>query len=60
MKLTLSCPHAEYRANMIIFCKKQDAPCGHVFFKTCKGWWALLSTAENCPLRKETKTNDKR
>lgn len=53
MKITLSCPFAAYGRDMIIFCKKTGQPCGHVFFKTCKGWWALTKTADTCPLRKE-------
>lgn len=53
MKLTLSCPHAEYRENMVIYCKKQNAPCGHIYFKACKGWWTLTPSAAKCPLRKE-------
>ena len=53
MKLTLSCPNAEYRERMIIWCKKTGQPCAHVFFKSCKGWWALHKTADSCPLRKE-------
>lgn len=53
MKLTLSCPYAEYRQGMVIWCKKTGTPCAHVFFKTCKGWWALTAQAARCPLRKE-------
>lgn len=54
MKLTLSCPHAEYRGNQI-YCKKAGSWCGHAFFKRCKGWWALSPQAEKCPYRKEKK-----
>lgn len=53
MKLTLSCPHAVYREEMKIWCKKAGCWCGHAFFKTCKGWWALSAQATRCPLRKE-------
>lgn len=50
----LECPAAEYRENMVIWCTKTGTPCGHVFFKTCKGWWALSPSAHKCPLRRET------
>ena len=49
----LSCPYAEYVAGMQIRCKKRNAPCGHIYFKQCKGWWALSPSAEKCPVRKE-------
>lgn len=53
MKVTLSCPEAEYREGMQIWCKKRGCWCAHVFFKSCKGWWALRPSAEECPVRKE-------
>lgn len=53
MKVKLDCPHATYRSGMRIWCEKAGTWCGHVFFKQCKGWWALSKTAPACPLRKE-------
>ena len=49
----LTCPQAEYRENMIIWCKKTGGPCGHVHFCSCKGWWVLSPSAEKCPVRRE-------
>lgn len=37
MTPTLSCPHAEYRAGMVIYCKATNESCAHVYFKRCKG-----------------------
>ena len=54
MKLTLDCPHAEYRDGMRIFCKKLGSWCGNQRFKNCKGWWVLNDAAARCPKRKET------
>ena len=54
MTPTLACPYAEYTDGMRIHCKKACAPCGHAFFKRCKGWWALSPQAERCPLRKRS------
>lgn len=54
MKLTLTCPQAEYREEMRIYCKKAGGICGHAFFKSCKGWWALTPQADRCPLRQVT------
>ena len=56
---SLSCPYAEYQSGMVIHCRRQNAPCAHVYFKMCKGWWALSPMADLCPLRKEKK-NGKR
>lgn len=53
MKIDLSCPHAHYGERMRLDCKIADAPCGHQYFKACKGWWALTPAAERCPLRKK-------
>ena len=53
MKIELSCPHAEYRAGMRIWCKATGQLCAHVFFKSCKGWWALTPQAARCPMREE-------
>lgn len=53
MKLTLSCPHAVYRDGTQIWCTKLGARCVHVYFKQCKGWWALTPQADSCPLREE-------
>ena len=49
----LSCPHAEYKSGMVIHCKKQDEPCGHVYFCRAKGWWALDPMSDLCTLRRE-------
>ena len=48
----LSCQNAEYRKGMRIYCKAIDDYCGHVYWKACKGWWALSANAERCPMRK--------
>lgn len=53
MKVPLECPQAEYRAGMQIYCKARGDWCGNVYFKRCKGWWALTDSAARCPLRKE-------
>lgn len=53
MKLTLSCPHAEYRSGLRIYCKKSGGLCGNQYFKRCKGWWVLNDHAARCPKRKE-------
>lgn len=52
MEIKLSCPFAKYGEGLKINCTKTDGRCAHVFFKTCKGWWALSPQAEICPLRK--------
>ena len=49
----LTCPAAEYREGMVIWCKKTGGPCGHVRFYVCKGWWVLTPQAEQCPKRRE-------
>ena len=49
----LTCPAAEYREGMVIWCKETGAPCGHVSFYACKGWWVLTPQAEKCPIRRE-------
>jgi len=54
MKLTLSCPHGEYTGGMRIRCRKSGTLCGHQYFKSCKGWWALTDSAGKCPLRRES------
>lgn len=48
----LECPHARYRSGMRIYCTKCGDYCGHVYWKACKGWWALTANATRCPLRK--------
>ena len=53
MKIRLDCPHAEHRHEMVVYCKKTGEPCGHQFFKSCKGWWVNSPSAAKCPLRKE-------
>lgn len=53
MEVKLSCPQAEYRDGMRIFCRKANNWCGNAYFKRCKGWWALTERAARCPLRKE-------
>ena len=52
MKLTLDCPHAEYRDEMRIYCTVAADYCGNQYFKACRGWWALTDRARRCPLRK--------
>ena len=49
----LKCPFAEYGDGMKINCKKTGSRCGNVFFKSCKGWWALRPSAAKCPLRED-------
>lgn len=49
----LTCPHAQYRDGMRIFCARAADWCGHVYFKQCKGWWVLSDMAARCPLRKD-------
>lgn len=58
-RLTLSCPFASYSAGMRIDCSRLDGPCGHQYFKRCKGWWALLPTADRCPVRSKEDENGK-
>ena len=58
MTLTLSCPHAEYREEMRIYCKVAGGPCAHQHFKSCKGWWVLTDQADACPAREEGFTYD--
>lgn len=54
MNLKLSCPHASYGPDQWIRCGKAgDGPCGHQYFKRCKGWWALLDSSDRCLLRKK-------
>lgn len=50
----LSCPKAKYVDEMRIWCTARNAPCGHIYYKQCKGWWALTPSAESCPIRKES------
>lgn len=52
MKVTLECPHAEYRDDMRIYCTKAQHWCGNVYFKRCKGWWVQNDAARQCPLRR--------
>ena len=60
MKLTIDCPHGAYNPQMFIFCEKAGAPCGHQYFKKCKGWSVLTEGAATCPLRGEDNgKNDK-
>ena len=49
----LSCPNAKYVSGMRIYCEKQGEYCGNVFYKSCKGWWALTANAARCPVRKD-------
>ena len=53
MKLTLSCPHAEYGQDMMIYCRKAYSPCSFQRFKPCKGWCVLTPGANTCLLRKD-------
>jgi len=50
---TLDCPHAEYREEMRVYCRKAETYCGNAYFRACRGWWALTERAAACPLRKE-------
>lgn len=52
---TLSCPHGRYKNGQIRCEKAGGGPCGHQYFKRCKGWWALMPSADDCLLRKEEK-----
>lgn len=54
MEVKLSCPQAEYRARMRIYCKSAGGWCGNVYFKSCKGWWVLTDAAAKCPIRTRT------
>ena len=47
----LECPNAKYVSGMKIWCKAAEECCGNVYFKRCKGWWALTANAARCPLR---------
>ena len=53
MKLTIECPKARYGEGMVIYCDRDDQPCGHQYFKSCKGWFALTDGAKSCPMREE-------
>ena len=57
MNLKLDCPHAKYGRGMVIYCQADGEPCGHQYFKPCKGWSALSPGAERCTLRKELREN---
>ena len=48
----LTCPHAAYRSGMRIWCSRSEDYCGNVYWKACKGWWALTANADRCPLRR--------
>lgn len=53
MKVILNCPHAEYISGMKIKCNKINGLCPHVYFKQCKGWWALSPVAAKCPVKED-------
>lgn len=53
MKIKLECPNAEYVEGMKIHCKAVKGRCAHVYFKACKGWWALTPQAARCPMRED-------
>ena len=55
----LSCPNAKYVSGMRIYCEKQGEYCGNVFYKSCKGWWALTANAARCPIRKDGDSGEK-
>ena len=55
MRLTLDCPQAEYRENMVIWCKRTGEPCAHQYYRKCKGWYVLSDGSKDCPARKEPK-----
>ena len=48
----LTCPNARYVDGMRVYCDKIKGFCGNVFFKACRGWWALNANAARCPIRK--------
>ena len=54
----LTCPHAQYREDMKIWCRKAGTWCGHVYFKRCKGWWAMTPAAAQCPIRRDQHERD--
>ena len=58
MKLTIDCPHGEYRGGHI-YCRKVKDICGNQRFKPCVGWWVLLDNADKCPLREGDKNGQK-
>jgi len=58
MKIPLSCPQAEYKEGMRIWCKAAGNWCGNQYFKRCKGWWALNERAAACPLKKSNNKGD--
>lgn len=47
----LECPRAKYESGMRIRCTATGDYCGNVYWKSCKGWWALTANAARCPLR---------
>ena len=53
MKLTIECPKAKYGTGMVIYCKKDNQPCAHQYYKRCKGWYVLSDGAKACTIRKE-------
>lgn len=56
MQIKLPCEYAKHNSRMQVICRKQGGTyCGHQYYKSCKGWWALSDTAAGCPLRKERK-----
>lgn len=55
MKIELHCPHASYKEGMKIYCDVAQNWCANSYFKSCKGWWALTPSADNCPARKDRK-----
>ena len=57
MQVTLECPQAEYRAEMVIWCRRTEEICAFQYFKACKGWWALTGQADGCRLRNQPEEN---
>ena len=55
----LSCPRAEYRAGMMIYCKAAADYCGNARYMPCKGWWVLTDSAARCPLRRKDGSNER-
>ena len=51
MKVTISCPHGSYDANMRIRCSVSGSLCAHQYWCGCEGRSKLRDTAADCPGR---------
>lgn len=56
----LECPRAKYESGMRIRCTASGDYCGNVYWKSCKGWWALTAGAARCPMRGREKNEQPR